>query len=114
VRGAARGGVDACPAPTEGLSLPRPSAVREGGGEASVGVHAGQLLSREINILQGVDAVPSSGRQHHRWRYRESPVDPARSKNLSMRGVFMCENREIRRAPVCVISGRAARGRPRP
>ena len=46
---------------------------RESGGEASVGVHAGQLLSREINIIQGADAVPSSGRQHRRRRFRESP-----------------------------------------
>jgi hypothetical protein len=41
---------------------------------------------------------------------RESPVDPARSHNLGMRGVSRRENREILRSPVVVMAGRAARG----
>jgi len=37
-------------------------------------------------------------------------VDPARSENLCMHGVLMCENREIPCSPVRLISGRAAQG----
>ena len=41
---------------------------REGDGEASVGAHAGRVLSREIEFVPGADAVPSEGRQHDRAR----------------------------------------------
>jgi hypothetical protein len=33
---------------------------------------------------------------------RELPADPARSKNLCMRGIFMRENREVPRSPAAV------------
>ena len=45
---------------------------------------------------------------------RELRADPARSKNLCMRGVSGRENREISWPPARVVAGRAARGRPRP
>src|SRR5664279_1871624 len=43
----------------------------------------------------------------------EAPSDPAWSKNQGMYGTFMCENREIPRPPIRVISGRDAQGTPR-
>jgi hypothetical protein len=47
----------------------RASAVREGGGEASVGVHAGGAMEPRINEVRGADAVESGGRQHRCQRY---------------------------------------------
>jgi hypothetical protein len=38
------------------------------------------LLSREIPIVRGADALQTSGRQYCWRRYRESLVDPARSE----------------------------------
>ena len=43
----------------------------------------------------GADAVNVGGRQHRLQRYRELWVGPARSENLCMRGIFVCENREV-------------------
>ena len=43
----------------------------------------------------------------------EATSDPAWSKNQGMYGTFMCENREIPRPPIRVISGRDAQGTPR-
>src|SRR5258705_13303690 len=41
---------------------------------------------------------------------RESPVDPARSKNQGMYGISMRENRDSPGPPVQVITGWAAQG----
>jgi hypothetical protein len=68
---------------------------REDDGEALTGVHAGRAIEPRNHLFRGADAVPVSGRPHHRQRYRELSVDPARSENLRMRGVSMCENREV-------------------
>jgi hypothetical protein len=38
--------------------------IREGGGEALIGEHAGRVLSREKLMVRGADAVEKSGRQH--------------------------------------------------
>jgi hypothetical protein len=88
--------------------------VRKGDGEALTGVRAGRAIEPRNQGVRGADAVNLCGRQHRRWRYRESPSDPARSKNLCMYGISMRENREIPRSPVRLITGRAAQGRPRP
>ena len=88
--------------------------VREGGGEALTGVRVGRAIEPRNQGGRGADAVARGGRQYRWGRYREPSADPARSKNLCMRGVFMRENREIQRSPVPVIGGRDARGRPRP
>jgi hypothetical protein len=88
--------------------------VREGGGEALAGVRVGWAIEPRNQGGRGADAVARGGRQHRRGRYRESLADPARSKNLCMRGVSMRENREVQRLLVSVIGGRDARGRPRP
>ena len=78
-------------------SGPEPCVVsREGGGEASVGVRVGWVLSREIMTgLQGADAVRACGRQHREHRYREMPPDPARSKTPGTHGNTSRGSREI-------------------
>jgi hypothetical protein len=79
---------------------PEPCAVvREGGGEASVGVRAGRAIEPRNLLVRGADAVLQGGRQYRRRRFREPSVDLAGSKNLCMRGVSGRENREIPRSP---------------
>ena len=55
--------------------------VREGVGEALTGGVWAGLLSREMSLVWGADALITSGRPRRRRRYRESSGDPARSKN---------------------------------
>jgi hypothetical protein len=55
-------------------------------------------------LVWGADAVLRSGRQHCWLRYREWPADPARSKNPSMCGASMRENREIPCPPAWLIT----------
>ena len=88
--------------------------VREGGGEASVGVRAGWAIEPRKDMTRDADAVIESGRQHRRRRFREPSSDPAGSENLCMRGVSRRENREIPRSPALLMEGRVVRGRPRP
>ena len=71
-------------------------------GEALTGVRAGQVLSREIEPppckrwpLLGADALEGSGRPHWGRRYRETPLDLARSETLRMYASTLCGNREI-------------------
>src|SRR5205085_2498054 len=55
--------------------------VREGVGEALVGVVRAGLLSRVItNRVRGADVLPFGGRQYRHRRYRELVRDPARSE----------------------------------
>jgi hypothetical protein len=68
-------------------------------------------LSREMWLFRGADALNMSGRQHRRWRFRESPVDPARSENLCTYGIFMRENREVPWSPVPVLVGAGREGK---
>ena len=99
---ATRGGPEPC------------AAVREGGGEAWVGVRAGRAIEPRNLLACGADAVLQGGRQYRRRRYREPLAGPAGSKNLCMRGVSGRENREVPRSPVRLMVGRVVRGRPRP
>lgn len=76
--------------------------VRKGASEALIGVRAGKVWSREIEPpsrkrwpLRGADALELSGRQNCRRRHRETPLDPARSKTLSMYASTLCGSREI-------------------
>jgi hypothetical protein len=79
----------------------RASAVREGGGEASVGVVQAGLLSREISEIWGVDAIEVSGRQHRRRRYLAScRWAPRGLRTGACTKVPMHENREIRSVPM--------------
>ena len=87
---------------------------REGAGEASVAVRAGQAIEPRNHRVRGADAVYESGRQHRQRRYRELLAGPARSEILRMYGTSMRENREVPRSPAWVITGRAAQGRPGP
>ena len=84
--------------------------VREGAGEASVGVRAGWAIEPRNQGVRGADAVKQVGRQHRCGAMRESSADPARSENLCMYGIFMRENREIPRSPARWMAGRAAQG----
>ena len=70
--------------------------------EALTGVRTGQVLSREIEppsrkrwSLPGADAVERSGRQNWRRRYRETLLDLARSRTLSMYASTLSGSREI-------------------
>ena len=99
---------------TEGVAThggPESCAVaREGVGEALTGVRAGRAIEPRNPLDRGADAVDRGGRQHRWRRYRESSVDPARSKNQGMYGISMRENREVPHPPARVITGWAARG----
>jgi len=87
---------------------------REGGGEALTGARIGRAIEPRNHIFRGADAVSRCGRQYRQQRFRELLADLARSENLCMYGISMRENREIPRSPARLISGWAARGRPRP
>src|SRR6266545_406665 len=76
--------------------------VRKDKGEALTGVRAGQVLSREIEPPSrkrwphpGADALERGGRQDWKRRYRETLLDPARSKTLRMHASTLSGNREI-------------------
>jgi RNA-directed DNA polymerase len=82
---------------------------REGAREALTGARAGGLLSREIILVRGADAVSVSGRLHPMPRYGERYGDLARSENLSMHGNISGENREVPCSPA-PMAWRAALG----
>ncbi len=88
--------------------------VRKDVGEASTGVHVGRAIEPRKDLGSGCRRFQIGGRQNRRQRYRELPTDPARSKNLCMRGVSMRENREVPRLSAWSVTWRAAQGRPRP
>jgi hypothetical protein len=92
-------------APSRALS------VREGGGEASVGVRAGRAIEPRNLLVWGADAVLQCGRQHRRRRFREPSADPAGSKNLCMYGISGRENREIPRSSACRDGGAGRAGK---
>ena len=73
---------------------------REGGREALTGACAGELLSREITMVRGADALPAGGRPHFIPRHGKRDGNLARSKNLSMHRNTSRENREIPCLPV--------------
>ena len=74
--------------------------VREDGGEALTGAHAGWVLSREIATQnQGADAVMSCGRQRRLQRSPMLQKNPARSKTPSMHGNIVNRDWEIPRLP---------------
>ena len=86
---------------------------REGEGEASAGVRAGQVLSRENRVvLRDADAVGGCGRRHLARRYRETRGSPARSQTLRTLEITMQGNREIPGLPAA--TGTAGRvGKPK-
>jgi len=85
---------------------------REGSAEASTGVRAGRVYSRERTFLRGADAVRKSGRPHRARRQRETRSGPARSETLRTHGITMHGNREIPELPAA--DGAAGRiGKPK-
>jgi hypothetical protein len=67
--------------------------------EALTGVRVGWVLSRERNSLRGADPVGEWGRPHQRKRYREFPLDPARSETPCMHGCTLHGNRDVPQLP---------------
>ena len=68
--------------------------IRKGAPEALTGEKAGRAIEPRNQQIQSADAVIVSGRPHQTQRKRELGPGSARSKNLSMRGNSMRENRE--------------------
>jgi hypothetical protein len=85
--------------------------VREGGGEASVGVRAGWAMEPRNLLVWGADAVLQGGRQHRRRRFREPSADPAGSESLCMRGISGRENREVPLPPARLDGGAGRAGK---
>ncbi len=56
---------------------------------------AGQVLSREMDLLRGADVVGEGGRPQRASRHRERRSIPARSQTLGMYRNNLRENREI-------------------
>src|SRR5919197_4827968 len=69
--------------------------VREDVAEASTGVRAGRVFSRENRFLRGADAVRRSGRPHWVRRQCKTHPDPARSETPGTLGYTMRGNREV-------------------
>jgi hypothetical protein len=69
--------------------------VREGVREASVGVRAGLVLSREIKGFGVPTSLSEAEGNITGGVIREPLVDPARSKTQCMHGISKHENREI-------------------
>ena len=89
-------------------------ATREGVGEALTGARAGRAIEPRNQVFRGAQAVMYVEGNIGCDAIRESQPDPARSKNHGMYGTSLRENREVSRSPARLITGQAARGRPRP
>ena len=86
---ASHGGPESC------VGVPR------GRSEALTGVRAGGVIEpRNETEAQGADVLVRAEGNTAGGVYRESLVDPARSRNLGTHGVSMRENREVPRSPV--------------
>jgi hypothetical protein len=72
------------------------SCVATGNGrrEALTGERAGRVLSPEIGLLLGADALRTRGRLHRKHRFGEVPTDPAGSETPGMHGNIVCGTRE--------------------
>jgi hypothetical protein len=82
-------------------ALSRASAVREGGGEASVGVVQAGLWSRVMEHKSGVPTSCVLAEGHAADGVSASRLgDPARSENLGMYETLHAENREVPWSPV--------------
>jgi RNA-directed DNA polymerase len=91
--------------------------VREDGGEALTGVHAGGAIEPRNPWSRGADVVAKAEGNIGGSVIRELPPDPARSVNPGMRGSFMGENGEISWSPALVVDApsfvvRGVAGRP--
>ncbi len=85
---------------------------RKGRREALTGACADRVLSREIIIVWGADALSIGGRQHPRRRQGETPRGPTRSETSCMRRTTSRENREIPCPPAPDgVAGRAGKSK---
>src|SRR5450755_3032389 len=82
-----------------------------GRSEALTGVHAGWLLSPEIGLVWGADALGNDGRQPCWRRFREPLVDPAGSENPACVRALHAENWEVSRSPACCDGGAGRAGK---
>ena len=83
--------------------------VREGGGEALTGGHAGRVSSLENLNVQGADAVEADGRQHGTARHGEHRPSPAWSKTSRTHESHLQGNRDIHWPAIWESPTRAAR-----
>jgi hypothetical protein len=91
---------------------PEPCAgVREGVGEASVGVRAGRDMEPRKCLFQGADAFVPRGRQQAWRRHRESPGHPAGSKTPARTETHCTGTGRSRRRP-CDEGGVVRPGNP--
>src|ERR1035438_6237249 len=74
---------------------------------------AGPVLSREIKLVWGADAVEVRGRQHWAHRQSEMRLDPARSLTRCMYRSNLRENREIPWTPTRRLGGRLRKSKDR-
>ena len=65
-------------------------ATREGAAKRWIGEHAGRLLSLEMGVVRGADAVIDVGRQDRWRRFREPSAGPAGSENPCMCAISSC------------------------
>jgi hypothetical protein len=77
--------------------------VREGGGEALTGVHAGWAIEPRNHWYRGADVVTKAEGNIGGSVIRELPSGPARSLSLGMCGCFMGENGEVSWSSVPVV-----------
>ena len=83
---------------------------RKGRREALTGACVDQVLSREIIIVWGADALFVGGRPHPGRCYGKTLRDPTRSETLCMRRTTSRENREIPCPPAPDgVAGRAGK-----
>ena len=77
--------------------------------EALTGERAGRVLSPEIGLFLGADALRTRGRLHRKHRSGEVPTDPAGSETPGMHGNIVCGTREAL-SLAWPIAARSARG----
>ena len=86
------------------------SCVATGNGrrEALTGERAGRVLSPEIGLFLGADALRTRGRLHRKHRFGEVPTDPAGSETPGMHGNIVSGTREALSLawPIAVRSAR--------
>jgi len=85
------------------------SCVATGNGrrEALTGACAGRVLSPEIGLCLGADALRTRGRLHRQHHFGEVQTDLAGSETPGMRGNIVCGTREALRLAVSSAAGLA-------
>jgi hypothetical protein len=71
------------------------ASVGNGVREALTGEGAGRVLSPEIGLFLGADALRTRGRQQWGHRYGKAPPHPAGAKTPGRHGNIVCGTREV-------------------